>query len=134
MNHRTITYRNGSHGRLLCTSRPNTSFCVMSMREDGSLLHHLSDGCYCYDHSPSEWDIVEGPEEPSRSYVVATRAREDKTEPGKGVSTRAFLEVIDVWSYEDPRGAAEELYTILSQQEQWDLTILAEILKRTDRS
>jgi len=49
------TYRNGSAARILCTDRPNTAFCILTMDKDGVIFHHKKDG-KC---TSEAWDLID---------------------------------------------------------------------------
>lgn len=53
-------YRNGEKAKVLVWDRPNTQFCILTMRNDGTIVHHLNDGTVRLgeDSGDSEWDLI----------------------------------------------------------------------------
>lgn len=103
MENKIVTYRNGQKGRLLCKDRPDTVYCVLSLRHDGAIMHNREDGTFCHDGREHEWDIVDGLQEPRRVFVVAfTQRHEDR-----------FTDHFQPYApghYDDPEAAAREGY------------------------
>lgn len=60
---------------MLCTDRPNTQYCVLSLREDGAIMHSLQDGHARLDKEECSWDIVQGLHEPA--CIVAYTMHDD---------------------------------------------------------
>lgn len=63
---------------MLCTDRPNTQYCVLSLREDGAIMHSLQGGHARLDKEECSWDIVQGLHEPQEpAYIVAYVAHDE---------------------------------------------------------
>ena len=53
-------YRNGSAARILCTDRPTDGyFNVISIKENGDIFYHTSEGNFCSSKSKSDNDLIE---------------------------------------------------------------------------
>ena len=38
------TYRNGGAAEIICVDRKNTLYCILSLDENGMMVHHLANG------------------------------------------------------------------------------------------